>query len=114
MTEKEFNDIYEKCTKGDKMKKKGITIEQAQKIRKARGLEENKLQKKRVEKGLSQAELSALSGISQRTISSYEQNLRNIKCAKLETLCSFCRALDCKIEDIIDDKELIIRFNKVK
>ena len=34
--------------------------------------------------------------------------------ARLEKLCGLSEALGCKITDIIEDKKLIERFNKVK
>lgn len=96
------------------MKKRGMTPEQAKKIREEKGLKETKLQVLRTQKGLSQAELAAISGVAKRTVQGYEQDTRSIDNAKLDTLCSLCLALDCKMEDIIEDKELIIRYRKIK
>lgn len=96
------------------MVKKGISPEQARKIREQKGLEETKLQKLRFAKGLSQRQLSVISGVSQRTIQCYEQRTRDINGAHIKTLCDLCIALDCKITDIIDNKTLIDRYNIVK
>ena len=92
------------------MKKRGISPAQAKKIRAAKGLEDTKLQKLRVEKGLSQTALAAKSGVTRRAIESYEQRIRPIDSARLDTLCRLCFALDCKIEDILESKELIEKF----
>lgn len=97
------------------MRKRGITPEQAKKIREAKGLRDTKLQKLRTEKGLSQNELSVISGITRRTLQAYEQNSeRKIDNARLEALCDLCIALDCKIEDILEDKSLISKYRLVK
>ena len=73
---------------------------------------ENKLKKVRVSRGLSQVELSRVSGIAKQTIQGYERT--RVKNIRFETLCNLCLALNCKITDIVDDKELIEKFNKCK
>ena len=93
---------------------RGITPKQAQKIRAEKGLKETNLQKVRVKKGLSQQGLANESGVTKRMIECYEQRYRNIDNAKLEALCSMSVALDCKIEDILESKELIEKYKKVK
>ena len=89
---------------------RGMTPEQAKKIREQRGLKETKLQKFRVAKGLSQRELSVISGVSSRAIKSYEQQERNINKAQLNILCDLAIALNCKISDILEDETLIERY----
>lgn len=96
------------------MTKRGITPQQAKKIREEKGIEETKLEKLRVKKGLSQSSLSAISGVTIRAIQTYEQQSRPIDRARLDTLCRLCLALDCKIEDIIEDKELIEKYRLTK
>lgn len=96
------------------MRKRGITVEVAQKVRQSQGLKETKLQRLRVKRGLTQSELSAVSGVTQRAIQCYEQELRPIEGAKLETLCDLSIALGCKIDDIIDSKKLIDKYQKAK
>ena len=76
--------------------------------------EQTKLQKLRKERGLSQSQLSAKSGVTKRAIQCYEQKDRLIEGARLSTLCALCFALDCKIEDILDDKALIEKFRMAK
>ena len=96
------------------MNKRGISPEQAQKIRESKGLEDTNLQRLRVEKGLSQTALSAKSGVTRRTIECYEQRTRAIDNARLDTLCRLSFALDCKIGDILESKELIEKYKLAK
>ena len=96
------------------MTKRGISVEQAKKIREEKGIEETKLQKARMKKGYSQKTLSVVSGVSQRSIQCYEQRTREIDGARLEALCNLSLALDCKIEDIIESTELIEKFRLTK
>lgn len=96
-------------------RKRGMTPEQAEKLRVKRGIDRGtKLRVVRVRKGLSQSELSAASGVPTKTIQRYEQEPNKIDGARLNTICGLSEALGCKITDIIEDKELIERFNKVK
>lgn len=97
------------------IRKKGMTPKQAEKVRLKRGIDRGtKLRIERVKRGLSQSELSAASGVPIKTIQRYEQEPNKIDGTKLNTLCGLSEALGCKITDIIEDKELIERFNKVK
>lgn len=95
-------------------KDRGITPQQAQKIRAARGLKDSKLTKFRLKKGYSQSDLAELSGVTKRAIQAYEQGTRPIEGARLDSLCNLCQTLDCKIEDIIEDGEMIDRYKAVK
>lgn len=99
---------------GDIVKKRGITVDTANEIRSAKKLENTKLQQLRMKKGISQHTLSVMSGVSVRAIQGYEQKKRGIEHARLETLCALCIALNCKIEDVIEDKALIDKFKLVK
>ena len=96
------------------MAKMGMTPEKAAEIREEKGLTATNLQKIRITKGLSQAELSNLSGVPKGTIIKYEQRQRQIEGAKLSTLCDLCMVLDCSIADIIDDAEIAEKYNKIK
>lgn len=73
-----------------------------------------KLKEMRMEKSLTQEQLSKRSGVSIRTIQAYECGLRRIDGATLETLCRFAIALDCRIRDIIEGERVIQLFNAVK
>lgn len=61
-----------------------------------------KLKNRRLELGLSQQELSALSGVPVRTIQQYEQRQKNIGKANAEYLVMFACALSCDVEDLLD------------
>lgn len=52
--------------------------------------------------GVSQKELSDISGIPVRTIQQYEQGQKNINFAKAETLISLSRSLSCRMEDLLE------------
>ena len=96
------------------MTRRGISVEDAKRIREAKGIEPTKLQRIRTEKGYSQKQLSVVSGVSLRAIQTYEQQTRPIDKACLDSLCSLCIALDCSIEDIIEDENLIEKYKLTK
>ena len=96
------------------MGKRGMNPLQARRKRAEQGLPETKLQKLRVSKGFSQNDLAEKSGVPLRRIQKYEQQVVSIDSAKLNTLCSLCLALDCKIEDILESNSLIEKFKVTK
>lgn len=97
------------------MSKRGMTPQQAEKIRIQKGIDKGtKLRRQRVKKSLSQSELSALSGVPIQTLRRYEQSAVPINGAKLKTLVALCMALDCKIEDIIESEELLHKYRATK
>lgn len=55
--------------------------------------------------GLSQKELSEISGVPLRTIQQYEQRQKSINKAQAEYLILLSRALCCKVDDIIEKVE---------
>lgn len=56
--------------------------------------------------GMSRKQLETKSGVSARLIKSYEDETRDINCAKAITLYKLAQALDVKMEDLIDpDKQ---------
>ncbi len=67
----------------------------------------SKLQDVRKAFGLSQAGLADASGVSKRMIQDYEHDDRDINGAKLLTLLKLCNALECRLEDILDDPETL-------
>lgn len=72
------------------------------------------LKDKRTEKGLSQSKLAEKSGVNVRAIQFYEQGIRDINGAKLETLIALAMALECRISDILNnDSRLKELCNKV-
>ena len=96
------------------MGKRGMTPLQAAKVRRENGIEETNLHRHRVKRGYSQRELSIKSGVAQKTIQCYEQQTRRIEGAKLETLCNLAGALNCKIEDILEEQAVIQKYKSVK
>lgn len=100
--------------RGESVRKRGMKPKQAAKLRAEKGIEVTKLQGLRVEKDLSQSDLAAISGVPLRRIQHYEQYKGTIDSAKLETLCALSEALCCKIEDILENKGLIVQYKKVK
>lgn len=72
------------------------------------------LQDVRISKGLSQTELANLSGVNIRTLQSYEQGLKNIDGAKLDTLLNLSSTLNCNISDILESESLKDKCKLVK
>ena len=64
------------------------------------------LKKYRLKAGYSQLQLANVSGISLNTIQSYEQGKREINKAQGEVLHSLPQALNCTIEEIMEQKEI--------
>lgn len=61
------------------------------------------LKKLREKKKLSQGQLSIRSGVNLQTIKAYEQRTRNINHAQVDILNRLANALDCAIEDLLED-----------
>lgn len=92
-----------------------MTPKTAEALRLKRGLDRGtKLRRLRVAKGYSQSELSAFSGVPLQTLRRYEQSPAPLNNAKLKTLVSLCRSLNCSIEDIIESDELRNKYRSVK
>lgn len=82
--------------------------------RASKGHPECRLGKVRIKQGMTQKELAATSGVSPRAIRGYEQGELALEAAKLETLCNLCLALNCKLEDIIEDETLVEKLKAMK
>ena len=63
---------------------------------------------------LTKKQLSDLTGISMRTIDDYETGKRDINGAKLSTLLKLCKALSCRLEDILTDEETLDLLQEVE
>lgn len=63
---------------------------------------ETNLKRIRKNRGVSQAELSRLSGVSLRSIEMYEQKVNNIDKAQAGTLYRLSRVLGCTMEDLLE------------
>jgi len=90
----------------------GMTPEQAVEVFKSS--HESKLKYIRVRNDLSQQQLADASGIKKRVIQTYEQGERNIDHAQIDTLCALCMVLNCQITDLLEDEDLIRKFNACK
>lgn len=66
----------------------------------------SKIKKIRLEKQMTQFELSLKSGLAPSEISRFEK-LSNIENITLKSLCKIAKGLDVKLWDIIDDQNLI-------
>lgn len=74
-----------------------------------------KLKIMRTGAGLSQRQLSELSGVNLRTIQDYESNGgQMIDKANLRTLLNLVKALGCNIKDILEDVELVELYEEVE
>lgn len=74
----------------------------------------NKLKYIRNKKGMTRKELSEKSGINIRTIEGYEQGKRDIEMAYIDTILSLSIVLDCKISDLIENRETLEKCKKAK
>lgn len=74
-----------------------------------------KLKIMRTGAGLSQRQLSELSGVNLRTIQDYESNGGQvIDKASLRTLLNLAKALGCNIKDILEDVGLVELYKEVE
>lgn len=64
---------------------------------------ETKLKTIRENRGVSQKELSDLSGVKLRSIQMYEQRVNDIDKAQGQTLFKLARVLGCSIEDLLEN-----------
>lgn len=74
-----------------------------------------KIKELREAAGLSQEQLATAAGVNVRMYQYYEQGTRDISKAQLSTLLRICKALDCKLSDIVTDaetSELLAEYEK--
>lgn len=67
----------------------------------------SKLKITRQAKGLSQSQLAEKANMNVRTLQHYEQGSKVFDHARIDTILRVCLALDCKLEDIIENQEYI-------
>ena len=72
----------------------------------------NKLKEKRLALGLSQSQLAEKSGVNVRVLQHYEQGSKNFDHARIDTILKICIALNCKLEDVIEDEEFLKLIKK--
>ena len=64
-----------------------------------------KLQKMRLERNLSRKQLAEKADISEKTLRNLEQGFRDIDAANVTTVICLCNALECRMEEILENKE---------
>lgn len=77
------------------------------KTRGPRDTAKTKLKALRVSSGLAQLDVAVRAGLNLRTYQYYEQGNKPIEGAKLETLIKICLVLNCKLDEIIEDQNLV-------
>lgn len=65
-----------------------------------------RLKAMRNKRGLTQKQLAEKAGVSFRVLQNYEQGVKQIDHARLETLLKLCIALDCRIADICESEDI--------
>lgn len=71
---------------------------------------ECKLKAVRQKAGFSQRQLSDATGVNFRTLQAYEQGTKVFDHARLETILKICLALDCRMEDVLEDTALLKEY----
>lgn len=61
----------------------------------------------RLSKNWTQTQLAEVSGVSVNVIKALEKNVRSTDRAQIDTLARICKALGCKISEVLTDDELI-------
>lgn len=73
-----------------------------------------KLQNIRKTIGMSQSQLANKANINIRTLQHYEQRGKNFDHSRIDTILKICLALNCKIEDVIENKEYLALIDQYK
>ena len=63
---------------------------------------------------LSQSQLAEKAGINVRTLQHYEQGSKLFDHARIDTILKICLALNCKLDDIIENQEYIDLIKRYK
>lgn len=71
-----------------------------------------KLQAIRINRGLTQREISRLANVNYRTYQLYDQGAKKLDHARLDTILKICAVLDCDIEEIIEEPEWLSLYNE--
>lgn len=73
-----------------------------------------KLKEMRQAAGLSQSQLAEKTGINVRTLQHYEQGSKNFDHARIDTILKVCLALNCKLENLVENQEYIDLIRRYK
>lgn len=71
---------------------------------------ESKLKTVRQKAGFSQIRLSDATGVNFRTLQAYEQGTKVFDHARLETILRICLVLNCRMEDILEETDLLKKY----
>lgn len=106
---KRFKDIFERVKMSEIILMYSVYHEmdisgfiEAMEERCAAALPECRLKKLRESRGLSQAELAKISGVSLRSIQMYEQRVNDIDKAQAQTIYKLSRVIGCVMEDLLE------------
>ena len=77
------------------------------KRRPPRNAAQTKLKALRVKSGLKQKDVALEAGLKLPVYSQYEQGIRSIDGIKIVSLLKICNALNCSLEDILEDQETL-------
>ena len=72
------------------------------------------LQERRLELGLTQQALSEKSGVPVPVIRGFEQGVRNVNRAQIDTLVNLCFALELRLSEVLDDEELQMKCQEIE
>lgn len=72
-----------------------------------------RLKELRKSRNLSQSQLADKAGINVRVLQHYEQGSKNFDHARLDTILKICIALECKLEEIIENPEYVELIKKL-
>lgn len=73
-----------------------------------------KLQDARKAAGMSQSQLADKANMNVRTLQHYEQGSKIFDNARIDTILNVCLALNCKIEDVIENEEYLALIDQYK
>ena len=73
-----------------------------------------KLKEMRQAADLSQSQLAEKAGNNVRTLQHYEQGSKLFDHARIDTILKICLALNCKLDDIIENQEYIDLIKRYK
>lgn len=71
-----------------------------------------KLKQIRQHSGLTQSELAKKVNINLRTLQYYEQGVKQLDHARIDTILKICLELDCNISDIMEEEEWITLYKR--
>lgn len=81
------------------------------KTRPPRNAASTKLKALRVARGITQREMVERTGINAGTYSQYEQGVKKFDNARINVILRVCVALNCRIDDIMENPEYINAYN---